>query len=35
MEYDIWYIENWSMTLDFQIILITIWQMLRGKTKGV
>ena len=35
IEYDIWYIENWSMTLDIQIILITIWQMLRGKTKGV
>ena len=35
IEYDIWYIENWSMTLDFQIILITIWQMLRGKTKGM
>jgi len=35
IEHDIWYIENWSMTLDFQIILITIWQMLRGKTRGV
>jgi Undecaprenyl-phosphate glucose phosphotransferase len=35
IEYDIWYIENWSMTLDFQIILITIWQMLKGKTRGV
>jgi putative colanic acid biosynthesis UDP-glucose lipid carrier transferase len=35
IEYDIWYIENWSMTLDIQIILITIWQMLRGKTKGI
>jgi Undecaprenyl-phosphate glucose phosphotransferase len=35
IEHDIWYIENWSMTLDFQIILITIWQMLMGKTRGV
>ena len=35
IEYDIWYIENWSLTLDFQIILITIWHMLRGKSKGV
>lgn len=35
IEHDIWYIENWSMTLDFQIILITTWQMLRGKTRGV
>jgi len=35
IEHDIWYIENWSITLDFQIILITIWQMLRGKTRGM
>jgi putative colanic acid biosynthesis UDP-glucose lipid carrier transferase len=34
IEYDIWYIENWSFTLDLQIILITIWKMLRGKTEG-
>ncbi len=35
IEYDIWYIENWSLTLDIQIILITVWQMLRGKGMGV
>lgn len=35
IEYDIWYIENWSIWLDFQIILITIWQMIRGKTRAV
>jgi len=35
IEYDIWYIENWSLNLDIQIIMITIWQMLRGKTKGM
>ena len=34
MKYDLWYIENWSMKLDFQIILITIWHMIRGDTKG-
>jgi putative colanic acid biosynthesis UDP-glucose lipid carrier transferase len=34
IEYDIWYIENWSFTLDIQIILITIWKMLKGKTEG-
>ena len=34
IEYDIWYIENWSFTLDIQIILITIWKMLIGKTEG-
>lgn len=35
IEFDIWYVENWSMTFDLQIILITIWQMLRGKSKGL
>ena len=34
IEYDIWYIENWSFTLDMQIILITVWKMLRGKTEA-
>jgi putative colanic acid biosysnthesis UDP-glucose lipid carrier transferase len=34
MKYDLWYIENWSMKFDIQIILITIWQMIRGDTKG-
>lgn len=32
--FDIWYIENWSLFLDFQIIFLTFWQMLSGKTKG-
>ena len=35
IEFDIWYIENWSITLDIQIILITVWQMIRGKTRAV
>lgn len=34
MKFDLWYIENWSVTFDIQIILITIWQMIRGDTKG-
>lgn len=34
MKFDLWYIENWSMKFDIQIILITIWQMVRGDTKG-
>ena len=34
IEYDIWYIENWSFWLDIQIILMTIWQMVRGNTRG-
>jgi putative colanic acid biosynthesis UDP-glucose lipid carrier transferase len=28
--YDIWYIENWSMWLDLQIILKTIWLAIKG-----
>lgn len=35
MKYDLWYIENWTMRLDFQIILMTIWQMIKGDTKAV
>jgi putative colanic acid biosynthesis UDP-glucose lipid carrier transferase len=34
MKYDLWYIENWSMKLDIQIILITLWHMIKGDTKG-
>jgi Undecaprenyl-phosphate glucose phosphotransferase len=35
IEYDLWYIENWSIWLDIQIILLTIWQMMKGETKAV
>ncbi len=35
IEYDLWYIENWSLWLDMQIILLTLWQMIKGDTKGV
>lgn len=34
IDYDLWYIENWSLWLDVQIILLTVWQMLKGDTKG-
>lgn len=34
IEYDIWYIENWSFLLDIQIIFTTVWQMVTGNTKG-
>ncbi|MCX6168385.1 MAG: undecaprenyl-phosphate glucose phosphotransferase [Ignavibacteriales bacterium] len=30
VEYDIWYIENWSIWLDLQIIFLTIWRMIKG-----
>lgn len=35
MKYDLWYIENWTMLLDIQIIFMTIWQMIKGDTKAV
>ena len=35
IEYDLWYIENWSFWLDIQIMLLTFWQMIRGKNKGI
>jgi putative colanic acid biosynthesis UDP-glucose lipid carrier transferase len=35
IEYDLWYIENWSFWLDIQIILLTVWQMLKRETKAV
>lgn len=27
---DIWYIENWSVMLDMQIIILTVWRMIKG-----
>jgi len=30
IDYDIWYIENWTFWLDIQIIILTIWKMLKG-----
>lgn len=35
IKYDLWYIENWSMKLDIQIILTTIWQAIKGDTNAV
>lgn len=31
VRYDIWYIENWSMQLDVKIILLTIYNMVKGE----
>lgn len=30
IEYDIWYIENWSFLLDIQIIIMTVMRMVKG-----
>ncbi len=35
IDFDLWYIENWSFSLDVQIIFLTVWQMLVGKSRGV
>ncbi len=35
IEYDLWYVENWTFGLDIQIIFLTIWQMMVGKSRGV
>jgi len=34
IEFDIWYIENWSFTLDLQIIFLTIWRAIKGDATG-
>lgn len=33
-DYDLWYIENWSVLLDVQILLLTFWQVIKGKNLG-
>jgi putative colanic acid biosynthesis UDP-glucose lipid carrier transferase len=30
VEYDLWYIENWTFWLDIQIVFLTAWRMLKG-----
>lgn len=30
VQYDVWYIENWSFLLDLRIILLTTWKMFAG-----
>ncbi len=34
VEFDLWYIENWSMALDIRIILSSIWLMLKGDPRA-
>ena len=30
-ELDVWYVDHWSVWLDFRILLMTIWQVVRRK----
>jgi len=32
IDYDIWYIENWSFWLDMKIMWMTFWQMVTFNT---
>jgi len=34
IEFDLWYIENWSFTLDIQILILTFWRVFKGDVKG-
>ncbi len=34
IDHDIWYIENWSVWLDIQILFLTLWRMLQGDPKA-
>ena len=34
IRFDVWYIENWSLALDINLILQTVWNMLKGDDKA-
>lgn len=34
VEYDVWYLENWSLLLDLKIVVLTATQIITGKHKG-
>ena len=34
VRFDVWYIENWSLSLDINIIFQTIWNILKGDEKA-
>lgn len=34
VEYDIWYIENWTFLLDIKIIWLTVWNIFKGDKKA-
>ena len=35
VQYDLWYIENWSFLLDIKIIFLTIYNMIKGEKNAV
>lgn len=34
VEYDVMYLENWSLSLDIKIIFLTVWNMVKGEKKA-
>jgi len=30
VQYDVWYLENWSFWLDIKIVFLTVWSMVKG-----
>jgi putative colanic acid biosynthesis UDP-glucose lipid carrier transferase len=34
IQYDIWYMENWSLLLDIQIMFLTVYNILKGEEKA-
>jgi putative colanic acid biosynthesis UDP-glucose lipid carrier transferase len=34
VEFDIWYIENWSIFLDIKIVWLSVWLMLKGDPRA-
>jgi lipopolysaccharide/colanic/teichoic acid biosynthesis glycosyltransferase len=35
VQYDLWYIENWSFLLDIKIIFLTVYNMIKGEQNAV
>ena len=34
VEYDVWYIENWSLLLDIKLIILTVINIFKGQEKA-
>jgi putative colanic acid biosynthesis UDP-glucose lipid carrier transferase len=34
VEYDVIYMENWSLSLDIKIIFLTVWNMIKGEKRA-
>jgi putative colanic acid biosynthesis UDP-glucose lipid carrier transferase len=34
VEYDLWYLENWSLWLDIKIMFLTVYNIFKGEEKA-